>query len=97
MEKFFIAIIIVIIAGALYAAVNVSPNKYENREPLLNSFFWAMLSILSCMVAGAAVMGSFYQSTWKGIVAIIFLVIGFCLTRYVIKKPERKYINEQQN
>lgn len=95
--RFVIAMICVAIVGALYAAINVSPNKYKGREALITNPLLGVLIIGLCTSVGAAVIGAFYQSILKGIIAIICFILGCWLSWYIIKIPERKYLKEQQN
>lgn len=95
--RFFIAMFCVALVGALYAAINVSPNKYKSREALISNQFLCVLIICLCLGTGGAVIGSFHQSILKGIIALICPVIGYCLSWYIIKIPERRYLKEQQN
>lgn len=95
--RFFIAMFCVALVGALYAAINVSPNKYKSREALITNPLLGILIIGLCTSVGAAVIGSFHQGILKGIIALICPVVGYCLSWYIIKIPERKYLKEQQS
>ncbi len=95
--RFFIAMFYVVLVGALYAAINVSPNKYKNSEALITHPIVGILIVGLCTSGGAAIVGSFYQGVWKGIISLICLVVGYCIAWYIIKIPERKYLKEQQN
>lgn len=95
--RFLIAMICVAFVGALYATINVSPNKYKSREALITNPILGVLIIGLSTSVGAAIIGSFYQGIWQGIVAIICPIIGYCLSWYIIKIPERRYLKEQQN
>lgn len=95
--RFLIAMIGVVVIGALYATINVSPNKYKSREALISNQFLGVLIISLCMVGSGAIIGSFNQSLIKGFVAIACIVFGYVLSWYIIKIPERRYLKEQQN
>ncbi len=93
--KFVIAMICVALVGALYATINVSPNKYKSREALITHPLLGILIIGLCTCVGAAVIGSFNQSILKGIIAMCCPVLGYFISRYIIKAPERKYLKGQ--
>lgn len=93
--RFIIAMFCMVIIGGLYATINVSPNKFKSREALITSPFWGVLIIFLCLIAGAGIVGSFYQSTLQGIVAVCCPLLGFAISWYIIKTPERKYLKEQ--
>ena len=90
--RFVIAMICVAFVGALYATINVSPNKYKSREALItNPIIGLSMSI------GAAIIGSFYSSVLKGIISIICPIVGYIISWYIIKIPERRYLKEQED
>ena len=95
--RFLIAMIGVVVIGALYAAINVSPNKYKSREALISHPVLGVLIVCLCMVGGGAIIGSFNQSLIKGFIAVACVVLGYVLSWYIIKTPERKYMKQQQN
>ena len=93
--KYLIVMFCLILVGALYAATNISPNKYKSSEALLSSAFWGLSSISLSLLGCAAIFGFFHQSVGKGIAAIFCLLLGFFLSWYFIKIPERRYLKEQ--
>ena len=94
--RFLIAMVCVAVVGALYATINVSPNKYKSREALITNPILGVLIIGLCTSVGAAIIGSFYQGVLKGVIAIICPIFGYWLSWYIIKIPERRYLKEQQ-
>lgn len=92
--RYFIAIIIVALAGVLYAMVNICPNRYKSSDPLIKFRFIWMVSILGFLFSGAMVVGMFKVNTIFGIATVYSFLIGFFLAWYVIKIPERRYIKE---
>ncbi len=92
--RYFIAIIFVALAGVLYAIVNICPNSYKSFDPLINSRFIWMISILGFLLSGAMVVGMFKINAIFGIATVYSFLIGFFLAWYVIKIPERRYIKE---
>ena len=95
--RFSIAMLGMFIVGALYAAINVSPNKYRKREPLISSPVLGLLITSLSACTGVTVFALFFINLGKGIVGAVCLLSGYFISRYVIKNPERKYLKEQQN
>ena len=89
--------ICVAFVGALYATINVSPNKYKSREALITNPILGVLIIGLSMSIGAAIIGSFYSSVLKGIISIICPIVGYIISWYIIKIPERRYLKEQED
>ena len=92
--KYIVAIIFVALAGALYAAVNISPNKFESREPLIKSPIIGLMGLFGAIMSGAAIIGMFCVDIIYGIATIASLLCGYFFSWYIIKRPERKYIKE---
>ena len=60
------------------------------------AFVGALIIGLS-MSIGAAIIGSFYSSVLKGIISIICPIVGYIISWYIIKIPERRYLKEQED
>lgn len=92
--KYVLAIVIVALAGVLYALVNVCPNKFKNAEPLIKSPIIALIGLLGIILSGAAVITMSCIDVLYGITTLAAFVCGYVSSWYIIKKPERRYIKK---